>query len=84
MPDKPVGPFYDEAEAKRRAEAFGWDVAPDAGRGWRRVVLSPHPEQVLGEHHVRALLEQGSVVIAAAAAGSRSRARATRSSASRA
>ncbi len=69
VPDKPVGPFYDEAEAKRRAEAFGWDVAPDAGRGWRRVVLSPHPEQVLGEHHVRALLEQGSVVIACGGGG---------------
>jgi carbamate kinase len=69
VPDKPVGPFYSEEEAKRRAEAYGWDVAPDAGRGWRRVVLSPHPEQVLGERHVTALLEQGSVVIACGGGG---------------
>jgi carbamate kinase len=69
VPDKPVGPFYDEDEARRRAREFGWDVAPDAGRGWRRVVLSPHPEQVLGERHVTALLEQGSVVIACGGGG---------------
>jgi carbamate kinase len=68
-PDKPVGPFYDEAEARRRADALGWDVAPDAGRGWRRVVPSPHPLEVLGERHVRALLEQGSVVVACGGGG---------------
>jgi carbamate kinase len=68
-PDKPVGPFYDELEARRRAKELGWDVAPDAGRGWRRVVPSPHPLEVLGEHHVRALLEQGSVVIACGGGG---------------
>jgi carbamate kinase len=44
-------------------------VAPDAGRGWRRVVPSPHPLEVLGERHVRALLEQGSVVIACGGGG---------------
>jgi carbamate kinase len=68
-PDKPVGPFYDEAEARRRADELGWDVAPDSGRGWRRVVPSPHPLEVLGEHHVRALLEQGSVVVACGGGG---------------
>jgi carbamate kinase len=68
-PDKPVGPFYDELEARRRAKELGWDVAPDAGRGWRRVVPSPHPLEVLGEHHVRALLDQGSVVIACGGGG---------------
>src|SRR4051812_45576439 len=68
-PDKPVGPFYDEAEARRRADLLGWDVAPDAGRGWRRVVPSPHPLEVLGERHVRALLDQGSVVIACGGGG---------------
>jgi carbamate kinase len=68
-PDKPVGPFYSEAEARRRAEALGWDVASDAGRGWRRVVPSPHPLEVLGERHVSALLEQGSVVVACGGGG---------------
>jgi carbamate kinase len=68
-PDKPVGPFYDELEARRRAKELGWDVASDAGRGWRRVVPSPHPLEVLGERHVRALLDQGSVVIACGGGG---------------
>jgi carbamate kinase len=68
-PDKPVGPFYDELEAGGRAKELGWDVAPDAGRGWRRVVPSPHPLEVLGERHVRALLDQGSVVIACGGGG---------------
>jgi carbamate kinase len=68
-PDKPVGPFYDDLEARRRAKELGWDVAPDAGRGWRRVVPSPHPLEVLGQRHVRALLDQGSVVIACGGGG---------------
>ena len=68
-PTKPVGPFYDEAEARRRADALGWDVAPDAGRGWRRVVPSPHPLKVFGQEHVVALLERGSVVISCGGGG---------------
>ena len=68
-PTKPVGPFYDADEARLRARTLGWDVAPDAGRGWRRVVPSPHPQKVLGEHHVSTLLAVGSVVIACGGGG---------------
>jgi carbamate kinase len=68
-PTKPVGPFYDEAEAHRRADELGWDVTPDAGRGWRRVVPSPHPIKVFGEENVIALLERGSVVISCGGGG---------------
>lgn len=68
-PTKPVGPFYDEDEAKARAEALGWDVAPDAGRGWRRVVASPQPIKVFGEDNVVALLERGTVVISCGGGG---------------
>jgi carbamate kinase len=68
-PTKPVGPFYDEAEAKERAADLGWDVAPDAGRGWRRVVPSPHPIKVFGEQNIVALLEQGTVVISCGGGG---------------
>ena len=57
-------------EAKRRAETLGWDVAPDAGRGWRRVVPSPHPLEVLGAASTRsALLERGTVVISCGGGG---------------
>jgi carbamate kinase len=68
-PTKPVGPFYDADEARRRARTLGWDVAPDAGRGWRRVVPSPRPLKVLGEDHVAHLLEHGAVVIACGGGG---------------
>jgi len=68
-PTKPVGPFYDRADAGRLADERGWDMAPDAGRGWRRVVASPRPRVVLGTDHVRTLMEAGAVVIAGGGGG---------------
>jgi carbamate kinase len=68
-PTKPVGPFYDEDEARHRAATLGWDVAPDAGRGWRRVVPSPQPLEVLGREHAAALLGRGTVVISCGGGG---------------
>ena len=68
-PAKPVGPFYDHDEAGRLAEERSWDMAPDAGRGWRRVVASPRPQEVLGADHVRMLLESGTIVIAGGGGG---------------
>src|SRR5262245_16309283 len=68
-PTKPVGPFYGEEEAKRRAQELGWDVAPDAGRGWRRVVPSPFPIKVFGQENVVALIERGTVVISCGGGG---------------
>jgi carbamate kinase len=68
-PTKPVGPFYSELEARRRAEVYGWDIVSDAGRGWRRVVPSPQPLKVFGTEHVTALLENGAVVIACGGGG---------------
>jgi carbamate kinase len=69
MPTKPVGPFYSAEEARRRAAALGWDVASDAGRGWRRVVPSPHPRKVFGEEHIGSLLDHGAIVIACGGGG---------------
>ncbi|NUT56504.1 MAG: carbamate kinase, partial [Thermoleophilia bacterium] len=45
-PTKRVGPFYGHEDAGRLAEQRKWDMAPDAGRGWRRVVASPRPREV--------------------------------------
>ena len=56
-PTKPVGPFYAPEEARRLALEHGWAVADDAGRGWRRVVASPRPLEVLGAANVRTLLD---------------------------
>ena len=68
-PTKPVGPFYDGDEARRLALEHGWTVADDAGRGWRRVVASPQPVEVLGAENVRRLLDAGVVVITGGGGG---------------
>jgi carbamate kinase len=68
-PTKPVGPFYDGNEARRLAVERGWTVADDAGRGWRRVVASPRPVEVLGAENVRRLVGAGVVVIAGGGGG---------------
>ena len=68
-PTKPVGPFYDAARARTLEEERGWAVKEDAGRGWRRVVPSPRPLQVLELESVRTLLERGIVVVAAGGGG---------------
>jgi carbamate kinase len=63
-PTKPIGPFFSEGRARRLASARGWDVAEDAGRGWRRVVASPEPQEILDAPAVQALVDSGFVVIA--------------------
>ncbi len=46
-PSKPIGPFYDQEEAKRLATEKGYSVKEDSGRGWRRVVPSPKPQRIV-------------------------------------
>jgi carbamate kinase len=69
QPSKPIGNFYEEAEARRRMAADGWVMKEDAGRGWRRVVPSPEPKEIVEERAIRALLEGGAIVIAAGGGG---------------
>jgi carbamate kinase len=61
-PSKPIGNFYDEAEARRRMDRDGWVMTEDAGRGWRRVVPSPEPREILEQPAIEALLATGAVV----------------------
>jgi carbamate kinase len=68
-PTKPIGPFYAPEQARRLAHERSWVVADDAGRGWRRVVASPRPLEVLGAANVRTLLEAGALVVAAGGGG---------------
>jgi carbamate kinase len=68
-PSKPIGSFMDEPEAKRRANDMGWSVVEDAGRGWRRVVASPLPKEVVELDTIRALLGAGVVVITVGGGG---------------
>ncbi|MDQ5821891.1 MAG: carbamate kinase [Actinomycetota bacterium] len=68
-PTKPVGPFYSEEEARRLESERGWSVVSDAGRGWRRVVASPAPLEIVELESIRALAEAGDVVIACGGGG---------------
>jgi len=68
-PTKPIGGFMDEEEATRRAATMGWSVVEDAGRGWRRVVASPMPREVVELDTVRALINAGVVVISVGGGG---------------
>ena len=68
-PSKPIGGFMDESEAQRRASEMGWSVVEDAGRGWRRVVASPLPKEVVELETVRTLVAAGVVVITVGGGG---------------
>jgi len=68
-PTKPIGGFMEEVEAKRREKELGWSVVEDAGRGWRRVVASPIPKEVVELESVKTLLNAGVVVITVGGGG---------------
>jgi carbamate kinase len=68
-PTKPIGPFYDASRADELERERGWTLHEDAGRGWRRVVPSPQPLEVLELEAVRTLLESGALVVAAGGGG---------------
>jgi carbamate kinase len=68
-PTKPVGPFYDEAKAHELERERGWQVVHDAGRGWRRVVPSPQPLEVVELEAIRSLLASGTIVVACGGGG---------------
>lgn len=68
-PSKPVGPFYQEAEAKDLAEKNNWTVKEDANRGWRRVVASPMPTDILEKNIIKSLVDNNFIVIAVGGGG---------------
>jgi carbamate kinase len=68
-PSKPIGGFMDEAEASHRANEMGWSVIEDSGRGWRRVVPSPMPKEIVELETVQTLLDVGIVTITVGGGG---------------
>jgi carbamate kinase len=68
-PTKPVGPFYSQEQAQGLARERGWTVREDPGRGWRRVVPSPAPLEIVELDAVRALLAAGTIAIACGGGG---------------
>lgn len=68
-PTKPVGAFYDKATADKISAEKGYTMVQDANRGYRRVVPSPKPIDVIEKNTVKALLDKGTVVITAGGGG---------------
>ena len=68
-PTKPIGPFYNEAEAKKLMREKGYVMVEDAGRGFRRVVASPEPEKIVEINTIKTLVEEGNIVITAGGGG---------------
>ena len=68
-PTKFVGPFYKKDQVEGLVKTRGWKVIRDANRGYRRVVPSPMPKEIVERETIKALIDQGTVVIAAGGGG---------------
>lgn len=68
-PTKPIGPFFTQADAIQHREKDAWAVKEDAGRGWRRVVPSPRPLEIVEEDVIRTLLKNDVLVVAVGGGG---------------
>jgi carbamate kinase len=68
-PTKPIGPFYDCEEAKVLARTKGWSIVEDSGRGYRRVVPSPRPLEIVEWRAIERAIRSGAVVIAVGGGG---------------
>jgi carbamate kinase len=68
-PSKPIGSFYREEEAKVKMAQEGWAMVEDAGRGWRRVVPSPQPQEIIERAAIETLIQGGFIVVAVGGGG---------------
>ncbi|MHA1446122.1 MAG: carbamate kinase, partial [Candidatus Heimdallarchaeaceae archaeon] len=68
-PAKPIGTFMEVEEAEKRKEELGWNVVEDAGRGWRRVVASPLPVEIMELKAIKALIDSGTITITVGGGG---------------
>jgi len=68
-PTKPIGPFYTASKAKKLRKEKEWVMVEDSGRGYRRVVPSPQPKEIIEKDAIRTLFESGAIVIAVGGGG---------------
>ena len=68
-PTKPIGPFYSRAQAEERQRQLGWEIVEDAARGYRRVVPSPEPIEIVELEVIRSLMSQGVLVVGCGGGG---------------
>jgi carbamate kinase len=69
QPTKPIGSFMSKEEALANKRRFDWEVVEDAGRGYRRVVPSPMPKNIIELDVIKLLVHSGYIVIAAGGGG---------------
>jgi carbamate kinase len=68
-PTKPIGAFYTEEEARKIEKEKGYHMMEDAGRGWRRVVASPQPIDVVESQAIKTLVDGGVLTITVGGGG---------------
>lgn len=68
-PTKPIGPFYKKDVAEEKKRSLGWDIVEDASRGYRRVVPSPEPKEVLQLDTIKKVIDLGMIVVACGGGG---------------
>jgi carbamate kinase len=68
-PTKPIGPFYSKRDAEERHRTLGWAIVEDAARGYRRVVPSPDPTEIVELEVIRDLVAAGALVVACGGGG---------------
>ncbi len=68
-PTKPIGPFYSRADAEEKKRTLGWHIVEDAARGYRRVVPSPEPLEIVELGLIRELVDGGALVVSTGGGG---------------
>ena len=68
-PTKPIGPFYSRKDAEERRRTLGWQIVEDAARGYRRVVPSPEPMEIVEQKTIKSLVDAGVLVVACGGGG---------------
>jgi carbamate kinase len=68
-PTKPIGSFFSKGEIERLADCFGWKYIEDSGRGYRRVVPSPKPLDIVEKDIIVTLLKEKYIVVAVGGGG---------------
>ncbi len=68
-PTKPIGPFYSKKTAERKRKELRWNIIEDAARGYRRVVASPLPKDIIELEIIKTCLEHDIIVIAVGGGG---------------
>ena len=68
-PSKPIGPFYSRSDAEEKKRTLGWHIVEDAARGYRRVVPSPEPLEIVEFEFIRELVDRGALVVCTGGGG---------------